>query len=86
MDAGVKTVYLSFSCVYQIVSLIEIYMFIYGGCYDFISVLRFSFIFINMQMGEFQICPCMDLDNILYVEYLRYINYKNEIILFLECC
>ena len=34
--------------------------------------------------GEFQICPRMDLDNILYVEYLRYNNYKNEIILFLE--
>ena len=26
----------------------------------------------------------MDFDNILYVEYLRYNNYKNEIILFLE--
>ena len=26
----------------------------------------------------------MDFDNILYVEYLHYINYKNEIILFLE--
>ena len=36
--------------------------------------------------GEFQICPRMDLDNILYVEYLRYNNYKNEIILFLELC
>ena len=36
--------------------------------------------------GEFQICPRMDLDNILYVEYLRYNNYKNEIILFLEHC
>ena len=36
--------------------------------------------------GEFQICPRMDLDNILYVEYLRYNNYKNEIILFLERC
>ena len=38
------------------------------------------------QKGEFQICPRMDLDNILYVEYLRYNNYKNEIILFLERC
>ena len=28
----------------------------------------------------------MDFDNILYVEYLRYNNYKNEIILFLEGC
>ena len=36
--------------------------------------------------GEFQICPRMDLDNIWYVEYLRYINYKNEIILFLKRC
>ena len=36
--------------------------------------------------GEFQICPRMDLDNILYVEYLPYTNYKNEIILFLERC
>ena len=36
--------------------------------------------------GEFQICPHMDLDNILYVEYLGYNNYKNEIILFLERC
>ena len=36
--------------------------------------------------GEFQICPRMDLNNILYVEYLRYNNYKNEIILFLERC
>ena len=35
--------------------------------------------------GEFQICPRMDLDNILYVEYLRYNNYKNDI-LFLERC
>ena len=26
----------------------------------------------------------MDFDNILYVEYLRYNNYKNEIISFLE--
>ena len=36
--------------------------------------------------GEFQICPHMDFDNILYFEYLRYINYKNEIITFLEGC
>ena len=36
--------------------------------------------------GEFQICPRMDLDHILYVEYLGYNNYKNEIILFLERC
>ena len=36
--------------------------------------------------GEFQICPRMDFNNILYVEYLRYKNYKNEIILFLEGC
>ena len=41
----------------------------------------------NMTLkGEFQICPRMDLDNIVYVEYLRYNNYKNEIILFLERC
>ena len=33
--------------------------------------------------GEFQICPRMDFDNILCVEYLRYNNYKNEIISFL---
>ena len=36
--------------------------------------------------GGFQICPRMDFDNILYVEYLRYNNYKNEIISFLEGC
>ena len=36
--------------------------------------------------GEFQICPRMDFDNILYVEYLRYNNYKNEIISFFEGC
>ena len=36
--------------------------------------------------GEFQICPRMDFYNILYVEYLRYNNYKNEYILFLEGC
>ena len=36
--------------------------------------------------GEFQICPRIDLNNILYVEYLQYNNYKNEIILFLERC
>ena len=36
--------------------------------------------------GEFQICPRMDFDNILYVEYLRYNNYKNEIVSFLEGC
>ena len=40
----------------------------------------------QLSKGEFQICPRMDLDNILYVEYLRYNNYKNEIILFLERC
>ena len=40
----------------------------------------------NNPKGEFQICPRMDLDNILYVEYLRYNNYKNEIILFFEHC
>ena len=28
----------------------------------------------------------MDFDNILYVEYIRYNNYKNEIILFLKGC
>ena len=36
--------------------------------------------------GEFKICPRMDLDNILYVEYLPYNNYKNEIISFLKGC
>ena len=36
--------------------------------------------------GEFQICPRMDFDHILYVEYLRYNNYKNEIISFLKGC
>ena len=36
-----------------------------------------------LTKGEFQICPRMDFDNILYVEYIRYNNYKNEIILFL---
>ena len=41
---------------------------------------------LKLLKGEFQICPRMDLDNILYVEYLRYNNYKNEIILFLERC
>ena len=40
----------------------------------------------KFEKGEFQICPRMDLDNILYVKYLRYNNYKNEIILFLERC
>ena len=48
-----------------------------------------SFTYIDKVMflkGEFQICPRMDFDNILYVEYLRYNNYKNEIILFLEGC
>ena len=39
-----------------------------------------------IQKGGFQICPRMDFDNILYVEYLRYNNYKNEIISFLEGC
>ena len=39
-----------------------------------------------LEKGEFQICPRMDFDDILYVEYLRYNNYKNEIILFLEGC
>ena len=38
------------------------------------------------EKGEFQICPRMDFDNILYVEYLRYNNYKNEISLLLEGC
>ena len=48
-----------------------------------------SNIYINIHeysKGEFQICPRMDFDNILYVEYLRYSNYKNEIISFLEGC
>ena len=36
--------------------------------------------------GEFQICPRVDFSNILYAEYLRYNNYKNEIISFLEGC
>ena len=36
--------------------------------------------------GEVQICPRMDFDNILYVEYLCYNNYKNEIVSFLEGC
>ena len=31
--------------------------------------------------GEFQICPRMDFDHILYVEYLPYNNCKNEIII-----
>ena len=26
--------------------------------------------------GEFQICPRMDFDDILYVEYLSHNNYK----------
>ena len=39
-----------------------------------------------MQKREFRICPRMDFDNILYVEYLRYNNYKNEIISFLKGC
>ena len=39
----------------------------------------------NMK-GVFQICPRMDFDNILYVEYLGYNNYKHEIILFLKSC
>ena len=38
------------------------------------------------EKGEFQICPRMDFHNILYVEYLCYNNYKNEITLFLEGC
>ena len=38
--------------------------------------------FLDFSKGEFQICPRMDLDNILYVEYLHYNNYENEIILF----
>ena len=40
----------------------------------------------DQGFGEFQICPRMDFINILYVEYLRYNSYKNEIILFLEGC
>ena len=40
----------------------------------------------SARKGEFQICPLMDFNNILYVEYLRYNNYKNEIISFLEGC
>ena len=36
--------------------------------------------------GEFQIRPRMDFHNILYVEYLRYNDCKNEIISFLEGC
>ena len=32
-----------------------------------------SFELFEILKGEFQICPRMDLDNILYVEYLRYI-------------
>ena len=43
-------------------------------------------VIVKAQKGEFQICRRMDLDNILYVEYLRYNNYKNEIILILERC
>ena len=35
----------------------------------------------SLRKGEFQICPRMDFNNILYVEYLRCNNYKNEIIL-----
>ena len=45
-----------------------------------------SKLFTCLTKGEFQICPRMDFDNILYVEYLCYNNYKNEIILFLEGC
>ena len=33
----------------------------------------------NSGKGEFQICPHMDFDNILYVEYLRYNNYKMKL-------
>ena len=40
----------------------------------------------SFRKGEFQICPRMDFDNILYVEYIHYNNYKNEIISFLEGC
>ena len=36
--------------------------------------------------GGFQNCPRMDFDNNLYVEYLHYNNYKNEIISFLHGC
>ena len=40
-----------------------------------------------MAKGEFQICPRMDFDKILYIEYLHYGNYKKkEIFLFLEGC
>ena len=42
--------------------------------------------FAQFSKGEFQTCPHLDFDNILYVEYPRYNNYKNEIILFLEGC
>ena len=38
------------------------------------SVFLYNLIFLN---GEFQIYPRMDFDNILYVEYLSYNNYKN---------
>ena len=58
-------------------------MSIYTGFNDILENTKLFEIFLK---GEFQICPRMDLDNILYVEYLRYNNYKNEIILFLERC
>ena len=40
----------------------------------------------SVKGGGGQISPRIDFDNILYVEYLRYNNYKNEIILFLQGC
>ena len=38
----------------------------------------------KLEKGEFQIYPRMDFDDILYVEYLRYNNYKIKIISCLE--
>ena len=55
-------------------------------CFISISFLISLLVIEKLSKGEFQICPRMDLDNIFYVEYLRYNNYKNEIILFLERC
>ena len=59
-------------------------MFPIFGVPDNIVYFLFLFILEISVKGEFQICPRMDFDNILYAEYLRYNNYKNEIILFLE--
>ena len=64
----------------HIACYIHISRFLVPCCKNYQDVLQ------NMSKGEFQICPRMDFDNILYVEYLRYNNYKNEIILFLEGC